>query len=156
MVFLSINLHLLANAVYMLLEALQPHLHGNIYCNLITEINRWKYNIKLNYQGTSSWSACSAITATLGKQWGGNRAEAGATTGCTSHIQRERCLFGKTICHEVLPFLLDCKLGKSESSIVIVLSPLVSPMVDQVASLRSHDLQIWLGKSPRIWARRFE
>ena len=33
--------------------------------------------------------------------------------------------FGKSICHEVLPFLLDCKLGKSESSIVIVVSPLV-------------------------------
>ena len=55
--------------------------------------------------------------------------------------------FGKSICHEVLPFLLVCKLGKSESSIVIVVSPLV---VDQVASLRSHDLQIWLGKPPRI------
>jgi len=67
-VFLSINLHLLVNAVYMLLEGLQPHLHGNIYCYLITEINRWKYNIKLNCQRTSSWSACNAITATLGKQ----------------------------------------------------------------------------------------
>jgi len=52
----------------MLLEGLQPHLHGNIYCYLITEINRWKYNIKLNCQRTSSWSACNAITATLGKQ----------------------------------------------------------------------------------------
>ena len=61
--------------------------------------------------------------------------------------------FGKSICHEVLPFLLDCKLGKSESSIVIVVSPLVSLMVDQVASLRSHDLQLWLGKPPRIRAR---
>ena len=49
--------------------------------------------------------------------------------------------FGKSICHEVLPFLLDldCNLGKSESSIVIVVSRLVSLMVDQVASLRSHD-----------------
>ena len=45
--------------------------------------------------------------------------------------------FDKSICHEVLLFLLDCKLGKSESSIVIVVSPLVSLMVDQVASLRS-------------------
>ena len=42
--------------------------------------------------------------------------------------------FGKSICHEVLPFLLDCKLGKSESRIVIIVSPLV---VDQVARLRS-------------------
>ena len=40
--------------------------------------------------------------------------------------------FGKSICHEVLLFLLDCKLGKSESSIVIIVYPLV---VDQVASL---------------------
>ena len=55
-------------------------------------------------------------------------------------------------CHEVLPFLLDCKFEMSESSIVIIASPLVSPMVDQVASLRLHDLQIWLGKSPRIRA----
>ena len=50
--------------------------------------------------------------------------------------------FGKSICNEMLPFLLDCKLGKTESSIVIVVSPLVSLIVDQVASLRSHDLQI--------------
>ena len=54
--------------------------------------------------------------------------------------------FGKPICYEVLPFLFDCKLGKSESSVVIVVSPLVSLMVDQVASLQSHDQQIWLGK----------
>ena len=64
--------------------------------------------------------------------------------------------FGKSICHEMSPFLLDCKLGKFESSIVIVMSPLVSLMVDQVAGLRSLDLQIWLGKPPRIRARRFE
>ena len=49
--------------------------------------------------------------------------------------------FGKSICYEVLPFLFDCKLGKcdaagSERSIVVVVSPLVSLMVDQVASLR--------------------
>ena len=44
--------------------------------------------------------------------------------------------FGKSNCHEVLPFLLDCKLGKSESSIVIVVSPLVVDL-HQVASLRS-------------------
>jgi len=63
--------------------------------------------------------------------------------------------FGKS-CIEVLPFLLDCKLGKSESIIGIAVSPLVSLMVDQVASLRSHDLQIWLGKPPCMRARRFE
>ena len=49
--------------------------------------------------------------------------------------------FGKSVCYEVLPFLFDYKLGNSaasESSIVIVVSPLVSLMVDQVTSLRSH------------------
>jgi len=58
--------------------------------------------------------------------------------------------FGKSICYEVLLFLLDCKLGKSESIIVIIVSPLVSLIVDQVASLRSHGLKIWLGKPQRM------
>jgi len=56
--------------------------------------------------------------------------------------------FGKSICYEVLPFLFDCKFGKSESSIVIV--PLVSLMVDQVASLRSRGvsaaIMVWTGR----------
>ena len=43
--------------------------------------------------------------------------------------------FGKSICYEVLPFLFDRKL-ESECSTVIVVSPLVSLMVDQVADLR--------------------
>ena len=45
--------------------------------------------------------------------------------------------FGKLICYEVLPFLSDFKLGKvdTESSSVIVVSPLVPLMVDQVANL---------------------
>jgi len=38
MVFLSVNLHTLANALYMLLEALHPYIHDDNYCNLITEI----------------------------------------------------------------------------------------------------------------------
>ena len=45
--------------------------------------------------------------------------------------------FGKSICYEILPFLFDLKLASAECSIVIVVSPLVSLMVDQVASLRS-------------------
>ena len=39
-------------------------------------------------------------------------------------------------CYEVLPFLFDRKL-ESECSTVIVVSPLVSLMIDQVADLQS-------------------
>ena len=53
--------------------------------------------------------------------------------------------FVKSLCYEVLPFLMDCKLGRvaGESqqcraicSTVLVISPLISLMVDQVLSLR--------------------
>ena len=47
--------------------------------------------------------------------------------------------FGKPICYEVLPFVFDLKLV-SENIIVIAVSPLVSLMVDQVASLRSREV----------------
>ena len=49
--------------------------------------------------------------------------------------------FGKSICYEILPFLFDLKLASGECSIVIVVSPLVSLMVDQVASLRSRGMR---------------
>ena len=51
--------------------------------------------------------------------------------------------FGKSICYELLPFLFDFKLGKvdTESSSVIVVSPLVSLMVDQVTNLRSRGVR---------------
>ena len=48
--------------------------------------------------------------------------------------------FGKSVCFQVLPFLFDHKLGLSDGSekrCVIVVSPLVSLMVDQVRSLKS-------------------
>ena len=47
--------------------------------------------------------------------------------------------FGKSIRYEVLPFLFDFKLGKvdTESSGVIVVSPLVSLMVPQVTNFQS-------------------
>ena len=38
--------------------------------------------------------------------------------------------FGKSICYEVLPFIFDKNLG-TDNSLVIVVSPLVSLMVDQ-------------------------
>ena len=48
--------------------------------------------------------------------------------------------FGKSVCFQVLPFLFDHKLGLtdgSEKKCVIVVSPLISLMVDQVRSLKS-------------------
>ncbi len=44
--------------------------------------------------------------------------------------------YGKSICYQLLPFLFDIKLG-TQGCVVIVISPLVSLMVDQVTSLRS-------------------
>ena len=47
--------------------------------------------------------------------------------------------FGKSICYEVLPFLFDYKSSRAgpRNSTVLVVSPLVSLMVDQVCSRRS-------------------
>ena len=42
--------------------------------------------------------------------------------------------FDKSLCYEVLPFVFDDKLGK-DNSVVIVVSPLISLMVDQVQCL---------------------
>ena len=48
--------------------------------------------------------------------------------------------FGKSLCFQTLPFVMDHKLalvGSQKSSAVLVVSPLVALMVDQVRSLRS-------------------
>ena len=47
--------------------------------------------------------------------------------------------FGKSVCYQALPFMFDHKLGRStiNRSVVLVVSPLVSLMVDQVNSLRA-------------------
>ena len=48
--------------------------------------------------------------------------------------------FGKSMIYEVLPFLFDFKLGRIHGpvkSLVVVVSPLLSLMADQVASLSS-------------------
>ena len=48
--------------------------------------------------------------------------------------------YGKSVCYECLPFLFDMKLDRHTSehgrSVVLIVSPLVSLMVDQVSSLR--------------------
>ena len=51
--------------------------------------------------------------------------------------------FGKSMIYEVLPFLFDYKLGRMHGptkSLVIVVSPLVSLMADQVTSLRKRSV----------------
>ena len=48
--------------------------------------------------------------------------------------------FGKSIVYECLPFLFDYKLNRVDgrtSSVVLVVSPLVALMIDQVQSLRT-------------------
>ena len=45
--------------------------------------------------------------------------------------------FGKSICYQSLPFVMDNKLGLSRNSAVLVVSPLTALMVDQIHSLRS-------------------
>ena len=48
--------------------------------------------------------------------------------------------FGKSLCYEMLPFVFDVKRGRVDS-LVIVVSPLVSLMADQVWSLRKRGVQ---------------
>ncbi len=56
--------------------------------------------------------------------------------------------FGKSICYEVLPFMFDCRRRKgatevadgSTPSLVLVISPLIALMIDQVRSLRRKEL----------------
>ena len=50
--------------------------------------------------------------------------------------------FGKSICYEVLPFLFDYKSSRAGpgNSTVLVVSPLVSLMLDQVCSPRARTI----------------
>ena len=51
--------------------------------------------------------------------------------------------FGKSICYECLPFMFDYKLDHKDTSsrhTVLVISPLISLMMDQVASLRNRKI----------------
>ena len=50
--------------------------------------------------------------------------------------------YGKSVCYQALPFMFDRKLGRCisgpvDKSVVLVVSPLVSLMIDQVTSLRA-------------------
>ena len=48
--------------------------------------------------------------------------------------------YGKSICYTTLPFVLDYKLGRIDSgnhSIVLVVSPLILLMIDQVVGLKA-------------------
>ena len=50
--------------------------------------------------------------------------------------------YGKSLCYQLLPFMLDFRRGSTEAQdthryCVIVISPLLALMVDQVSSLRS-------------------
>ena len=46
--------------------------------------------------------------------------------------------FGKSLCYEVLPFVMDNKLGRvgSAARLVLIVSPLIALMTDQVSSLQ--------------------
>ena len=49
--------------------------------------------------------------------------------------------YGKSVCYKLLPYLFDHKLKRTsspalEQSVVLIISPLVSLMVDQVSSLQ--------------------
>ena len=47
--------------------------------------------------------------------------------------------YGTSLCYQALPFIMDCKrglVGLQERSLVLVVSPLIALMVDQVTSLR--------------------
>lgn len=53
--------------------------------------------------------------------------------------------YGKFACFELLPFLFDNKLGKTGTiccSLVLVLSPLIAVMVNQVANLRKRGMMV--------------
>ena len=50
--------------------------------------------------------------------------------------------FGKSFCYEAIPFVLDWKLKRTNGgSLVLIVSPLVALMVDQVCSLRARSVK---------------
>ena len=54
--------------------------------------------------------------------------------------------YGKSICFQILPYLFDFKLGRISAasfkrSIILIVSPLLSLMIDQVTDLKSRGVQ---------------
>ena len=56
--------------------------------------------------------------------------------------------FGKSLCYEVLPFVLGDKLERNDG-LVVVISPLLSLMMDQVRSLRRRSVRSAIMSSER-------
>ena len=57
--------------------------------------------------------------------------------------------YDKSLCYQALLFIMDYKLGlvdTGKSSAVIVISPLVALMIDQVKSLRSSHQMLYYDK----------
>ena len=65
--------------------------------------------------------------------------------------------YGKSICYQVLPFIFEVKLGRTNAplvdrSVVLVISPLVSLMIDQVRSLKRSNALLSLPGRSASWA----
>jgi ATP-dependent DNA helicase RecQ len=67
--------------------------------------------------------------------------------------------FGKSLCYNCLPFLFDYRLGRTRApasrSTVLVVSPLVSLMTDQVSSLRERRVSAAILSSHEICDKSF-
>lgn len=64
--------------------------------------------------------------------------------------------FGKSLCYQTLPFVMDYKLGcKDNHSAVLVVSPLVALMIDQVQSLRRRGVKCSIVTSTRAVAKEY-
>ena len=71
------------------------------------------------------------------------------------HIRDEQsvgCRFGKSLCYQVLPFVMDYKYSctGTQSSSVLVISPLIALMIDQVGSLRSRGVKCFIATSKGV------
>ena len=78
-------------------------------------------NISLNKEHRSSMEARLSVTVTM--------------SSCGS----QRDTVQTSLCYQALPFIMDCKrglVGSQERSLVLVVSPLIALMVNQVTSLR--------------------
>ena len=66
--------------------------------------------------------------------------------------------YGKSLCYQTIPFMMDYKLGLKESSRrsgVLVVSPLVALMIDQVQNLRKRGLKSSIITSTSSVAKEF-